>query len=750
MKFLRPGEREIPVRLLGADIGEYSIVTYFGERMGLGTPGTPLNEARAARELQKYIALVTGFSLPIIGDVHSYTRAREIVIGHTARKAAGLSDIEDDGFHIKTDGTRLFINGGKRGVLYGVYSFLEEYLGLRFFAPDAERIADAANIEIGEIDRAYSPPFEYRELCFWNAWDSEFSVKNKINGGFIRQIGEEWGGCVKYAGGFAGFVHTFSSLVPPKKYFKAHPEYYALDEKGVREPEGLCLTDEGTYEAALKTALKWAAGAPDGILSVSINDGCPYCCCPACNAVKEEEGAGESGPVMRFVNRIAEALEKKYPKLAVDTIVYDRVKRVPRLTKPRGNVVIRFCGSTYRSHSLNDDIPAAGAQEYNVQFGAALNARHSELRANLDEWAKACGRIYVWDYPAPYLYINSVFPHFHTILDTVKYYKSKNAKGFFLNGNTATAQFSEMTVYLLAKALWNPDMSADEYYRHMDEFLCGNYGGGWRHIRAFIDDTREMAKGRAFHSTCKPEDILPPSEELYKKLKGYFDRAAKEAESAADKRRIERVAVQAEFYRLVTGFDKAYKEGNEKEREQLVKDNRKLYETMTKHGILRVHERYPLGVITDFRQSPEVWGYWDFAAVCADRNNDNYSRDIYGLIASDLPLGAKADISFLLAANNTNADCFADVYSNKGRVYLNDGKGARVPLVWEDFKEHKRVSFPGVSVTDIAEYAKFENKPLSRRRYEFIAGHKRGFMFRMENIAPGGYFMIRDVIVTKK
>ena len=46
------------------------------------------------------------------------------------------------------------------------------------------------------------------------------------------------GGCMSYK----GFCHTFYPLVPPEKYFAAHPEWYSMiDGKRTHDNAQLCL-----------------------------------------------------------------------------------------------------------------------------------------------------------------------------------------------------------------------------------------------------------------------------------------------------------------------------------------------------------------------------------------------------------------------------------------------------------------------------------------------------------------------------
>jgi len=77
-----------------------------------------------------------------------------------------LDGVSDQGFAIKSGKNGLYITGKKPiGVLYGVYDFLEKYVGYRWFAPydGCEFTPRAKTITIaGNMDDRQSPSFEYR------------------------------------------------------------------------------------------------------------------------------------------------------------------------------------------------------------------------------------------------------------------------------------------------------------------------------------------------------------------------------------------------------------------------------------------------------------------------------------------------------------------------------------------------------------------------------------------------------------
>ena len=178
----------MPIRLCGADISQFAIVIH-SSGAKKGAPVVPSWTEKAAKVFKKYIYRISGVELSISYDSYPLKREHEILIGGTIRlcdETAG-ENFSDDEYAILTRDGNLIINGGKRGILYGVYTFLEKYCGVRYLTDTVEKLADAEAVEIGEICERSRPVFEYRELCDWNAWDPDFSVKMIARRGRIRR-----------------------------------------------------------------------------------------------------------------------------------------------------------------------------------------------------------------------------------------------------------------------------------------------------------------------------------------------------------------------------------------------------------------------------------------------------------------------------------------------------------------------------------------------------------------------------------
>ena len=377
--------------------------------------------------------------------------------------------IEQDGYRIEADENGMTIKGDNTGVLYGVYNFLEKYADVRFFTPTLEKCVEGeVEIPFGVI-LEYSPAIKARRLTWHCVRDAAWCVKNGVNN-CDAPLTEELGGQRLNYGKL--FVHTINILRETK---------YPYPPYGTNP----CMTDPEILETVIKNVRKSLAETPDAnIISVSQNDFEGHCECPNCKKIEEEEGS-PAGPFLCFVNKVAEDLEKDYPNLTVDTLAYKYTQKTPKITKPRHNVCIRLCSiNCCFTHPIdNEECP-----------------KSKRFHDDIVGWGKICDKLHIWDYTTNFHYYISTFPNFGVIHKNMRFFAENNVVSMFPQGNGqgVSGEFGELRAYLLAKLMWNPYMSDEEYYTAMDEFLEAYYGKGWKHIRKFIDKTTELAANGGF------------------------------------------------------------------------------------------------------------------------------------------------------------------------------------------------------------------------------------------------------------
>ena len=431
------------------------------------------SELYAAEELEKYLKMkgltIKEGAFPITLTVDESVGVDSFIINAT----------------LSGENPRMTIVGGNgRGVLYGVYKFLEEFGGVRYFTPDLEKVPnDAIILTEGEI-LSYTPFFEDRRLN-WNAvrTDADWCTKQGVNG-HDGELSAKYGGKNVYGSGL--FVHTLGALTETGDGLSPNP-CLSLDS-----PEG-----QANFDKVIKNLrAKLEADPTINIVSVSQNDKNEYCKCEYClasyarytNSASNVESGGTAGNLLEFVNAVAEELEKDYPNLVVDTLAYNYTQAPPKNIVPRENVCIRVC--SIRVCFMH---PMTVCPEHK----GPNNAQWTRTKLFMNDfvnWGKICDRIYVWDYTTNFRYYIAPFSNFGAIRENMKFYHENGVRGMFPQGNSQSisGEFGELRAYLLAKLMWNPYMTEEEYDRHMNEFLQAYYGNGWIYIRMFIDKTTEL------------------------------------------------------------------------------------------------------------------------------------------------------------------------------------------------------------------------------------------------------------------
>ena len=409
--------------------------------------GDSPSEQYAAAELTDYL---TRMGLTVTEDAYTVTLSID-------------PTMPDDSYRMvvrrkNKDGTT--ITGGKRGVIYGVYRFLEEFGGCRFFTPDLEVVPEGKfTITTGVI--AYTPVFENRHTDWYSVkTEADWMVKNGLNCSIYTDISEEMGSKWSYG---SQFVHNICAVTNTDP--NAQP----------------CLTDPANLEYAIQYVRNRLASEPGvNIITVSQMDNQNYCRCANCAAVDAEEGS-PAGTLLRFVNAIARDIAEDYPDVVIDTLAYLYTRKAPAVTVPEPNVCIRLCPiECCYVHALDD--PSCPE---NVAFCQ-----------DLMDWSEICNRIYIWDYTTNFCHYIPTFNNLQVMRKNMQFFAEHNVKGMFPQGNSASVsgEFGELRAYLLAKLMVNPLMTEEEYDRHMNEFLEAYYGEGWSYIRSYIDLTTVLSE----------------------------------------------------------------------------------------------------------------------------------------------------------------------------------------------------------------------------------------------------------------
>lgn len=455
------------------------------------------SERYAAEEFQRLFAQASGIKLAIGGA--GITTEGHLFIGPSpAMRASAVGfDVDDYGDEdlriVVGDGNIAIAGGRPRGTLYGVYTFVEDYLGVRFLAPDHTHVPPVGeSCVVGLLDRFYRPPLEFR----WSYYGETnrhpaFAARVRCNGGNGRTVPTE-----ARFGGKSGRIlinHTFGALLPSQKHGKEHPEYYCMID-GRRHGEVTndwfdnepCLTNPDVLQlicGAVEQEIDKHPGQTT--FSVSQNDNDKYCRCPDCAAIDVREG-GPMGSLLSFVNAVADVTARTHPQVKIGTLSYWYSRKPPATIKPRTNVQIQLCSiEACMIHPINDP-------------ECKLNAAFCE---DLRGWSRICQDISIWNYNTNFLNYLLPCPNLRIMEQNIRFFVAKQAKGVFMQGagNALGAEFSDLRNYIMSRLLWNPQLSAA---RLLDEFLDLHYRRAAPPIRRFIHLVHDNAEAKEIHRNC--------------------------------------------------------------------------------------------------------------------------------------------------------------------------------------------------------------------------------------------------------
>lgn len=468
-------------------------------------------EKKAGNELQKYLQQIGGVKLPVSGD-QAPPGGNEILIGKTNRtNGVNYNQLADDGLLIQTDKHNLILTGGNRkGVLYSVYTFLEDYLGCRKYTSTVSYIPNLTKIEIpSNIHEQEIPSFQYRSVLSTDALDNDYADWHKINYFF-----EGWG--------FS--AHSFKTLLPPDKYFKDHPEYFAL-YKGKRVPDAPCLSNPDILQIMVDNLRhEMSTRTPRKYWSVSQNDNGIYCGCDLCTKVYNEEKT-QQGTIIRFVNKVAD----QFPDKIISTLAYQYSVRPPHITRPNKNVLIILATiDAPRNKPIGTDAPVATYRQY------------------ITDWGNICNKdqLFIWDYMVQFTGAWAPYPNLYSMQPNIQFFQDNNAGSVLEQGiGDMESEFSGLRSYIACKLLWDSKLNFDDL---LDDFLTGYYGkNAAGPIRSYIDaiqaelvahnriemraHTQPSTAAASYLSLDNIRKYLDIMEPAVKKSKGtaYYDRVLK-------------------------------------------------------------------------------------------------------------------------------------------------------------------------------------------------------------------------------
>ena len=506
-------------------------------------------EQRAAAQLQHYLSVMTGHTLPTCQETQRQThQGRVIYLGRTryGNRLIPTSGWETETILVDTHaGQDIVINGGSDiGVLFATHRFLHD-LGCRWLhalsvGENFDHIPRVSRLTLADRRLVSSPDFAVR------GWAAPWAFSTVARGPAQTDLGQilDWGvrnglnsmskpgpvdqGPDRGHGYRQLMGHTLGGLVPGstvdpqhQALFKTHPEYFPLVNgkrvsayKDGRAAQ-VCMSNPAVVAMATEGVLEYLRKHPDTRrYNVGHNDEPSYWCeCTQCLALDAPDSTWRKNDVMDayapnqlrasspmsdrmiyFVNQIAERVEKEFPNIDISTYAYGSTVSPPRRWRPRRNVMIEYANASLcYQHTMSDP-----------------NCPHNKLWGDfLKGWARFGNRILIYDYE------QGLTLHYHDtptmwltgLADYIRFTKQNGVYGWAGEGASHWVG-SAIWFYLKSRLLWDVDADVDAL---ITDFCDHNYGAAGRTMRKYhmLLDT---ALGQEQKHGQRSLDILSPSQ----------------------------------------------------------------------------------------------------------------------------------------------------------------------------------------------------------------------------------------------
>jgi len=474
-------------------------------------------EKTAAEELVSYIEKALSVKLPIVAE--SEAEGKCIYVGHTEyAKKNGILGKSKENWIIAVKERNLVLTGGvetgDRGIIYSVYHFLEEEVGVRWWNIYEEDVLALEELILADdFYREGTPFFPFRKPFM----DSECGIDNyaqiprtrvnaispiddDIPNGVYDENVRKYGDVSHY--GRPHHVHVMEKYFNAEETYAEHPEWFAWNEKEQKHIKRghFCFSNDDFFNAILGKLLAFIKEDEElsektGVelpvyYSFSMDDKDAdyyFCQCPKCKAILEK--SGYSGYVLKFVNRIAREVKKKHPWARIESLGYVIFSEPPKDdTVPEENVVIRLAAD--RSDILHGFI-----EPWNRVY----------LRW-LREWSERCrvngANMHIYQYVYN-IQMHGPFPIFWGLQSFVKGYAEYGVEGIFAESQNRFSDCWDLNKFVFTHLLEDPDCDVDAL---VEDFTDRYYGKAGKYVKEYLEIIRDAMYRNITHNYCMCDD----------------------------------------------------------------------------------------------------------------------------------------------------------------------------------------------------------------------------------------------------
>jgi len=565
----------------------------------------------AGKELQTLLAQSLGGNIQLAKSVETGKVA--IILGNSKElKDTGIdvSKLPRDGFVIKSHKGNILIAGRdnmkanpekamaggvwsmhfERGTLFGVYDFLEKFIGARFYFPGeiGTVIPRHENLSVPQTDISESPDYLVRKISWSNAGTIDWMPT--VSGNDTRwksQMYYRW----RLETDYLPCCHGLADLAYMERFSETHPEYFALMQDGRRyngkamPHSGQLCFSSGIREEIYKDAealltgkdastreIKhskwgdksfWSMGLQAGggkYFDIMPQDGFYPCCCEKCQAHYGKGKQATSDYMWGLVIEVAEKLKKNGVSGYLTMMAYDRYRQVPTQSIPDNvKVMLALAGPWYmdKNNGLQQEI-------------GMVNAWTDKMQGQ---------KPWLWNYTNKYA--NADIPGIPpSTPDTIgRYYKAMSPyiNGAYMQSNSEPIVLPEMFIqsylnlYVFSKVAWKNSTDINVLLKDHYQKMFGTASGQMEEVFKLFEGKWIQIVGKSIDTPSGPQSITLSDYDIWEKvysnseiekIKAFFDKS--EVLTASDADALKRVKfIREKFFEPIVKQKKEYVKNQE-------------------------------------------------------------------------------------------------------------------------------------------------------------------------------------------
>lgn len=464
----------------------------------------------AAQELSDFLCDSTGARIAIVtDDTVKYSRRSKFIsldktdLYEQAQLGVDESSLKLDGFVIKTQGNLVFISGARdKGTLYGVYDFLEKFVGVRFFTDTHTKVPELEEFAVHDMNITEIPAINVRDY-YTPKVDRDALYTTRLRMVSLYGVNYEEYGPGMYEDMYV-YAHNTLSLCSYDLYKDYENFFYSGGNLGYDICMSYGLNADGTvdesvelspFTVVLDTLKQLIRDNPEisyySVCQMDIPYGCP---CSLCASRATVAQGGRSGILLRFLNALSNELEEwmaaEYPdgrEITLVTFAYSYTLQPPIKANGEWAVV------------PNDNVAIWLAMQHNLAYSLSDPRQPRQFTDLMTRWAEQAKTFFYWDYRVNFREYLLYMPGLTTLKEDIQYLVDKNTEYAFLQSASGSSAdppvwLSDIKAYIASKLMWEPDQDVAAMLEEYLDFVYGSSAPVVKNIIYLFEDNYERLR----------------------------------------------------------------------------------------------------------------------------------------------------------------------------------------------------------------------------------------------------------------